>query len=288
MVGVAFSGLMNANNVGYIIPLPVVHTFLQNFRRHGEYTGKCSDCFEIQSMENVALRRAFGLHKASGVMLSRVPPESNVHGVLMVRDILLELDGVPIGNDGTVQLPGTHDLVRVTFSYLVYRAARGHPLKLTVLRQHERTTFTVPAMPQPELLLVCKQPLPQPTYLVVGGLVFVPLMSPYEALIPRRKLDAVLKRPSFDGQQIVCLLMILRAEVNVGYEEQVGQLAQLNGVPVKSLRTLWEQVEAITEGPLVFRLDSGEMIVMDAAKCWASEADIFRNHRITRRCNLEP
>ena len=109
LVGVAFSGLMNANNVGYIIPLPVVHTFLQNFRREGEYTGKCSDCFEIQSMENLALRRSFGLAKReSGVMLSRVPPESNVHGILYARDILLELDGVPIGNDGTIQLPGTH------------------------------------------------------------------------------------------------------------------------------------------------------------------------------------
>ena len=107
-------------------------------------------------MENLALKRSFGLHKASGVMISRVPPESNVHGVLQVRDILLELDGVKIANDGTIQLPGTHDLVRVTFSYLVYRAARGHPLKLTVLRQHERREFTVPAMPQPELLLVCK------------------------------------------------------------------------------------------------------------------------------------
>ena len=285
LVGVAFSGLMNANNVGYIIPLPVVHTFLQNFRRHGEYTGKCSDCFEIQSMENMALRRSFGLHKATGVMLSRVPQESNVHGVLQVRDILLELDGVPIGNDGTIQLPGTHDLVRVTFSYLVYRASRGHPLKLTVLRKHEKLEFTVPAMPQPELLLVCKQPLPKPSYLIVGGLVFVPLMSPYEALIPRRKLDAVLKQPSFDGQQIVCLLMILRAEVNVGYEEQVGQLASLNGEDVKSLRGLKEQVEGITAGPMCFRLDSGEMIVMDAGKCWASEADIFRNHRITSRAS---
>jgi S1-C subfamily serine protease len=181
LVGVAFSGLLNANNVGYIIPLPVVHTFLQNFRRHGSYTGKCSDCFEIQSMENLALRRSFGLHKASGVMLSRVPPESNVHGVLHVRDILMELDGVQIANDGTIQLPGTHDLVRVTFSYLVYRAARGHPLKLTVLRDHQRVDFVVPAMPQPELLLVCKQPLPKPSYLVVGGLVFVPLMC-----VPRR------------------------------------------------------------------------------------------------------
>ena len=34
LVGVAFSGLMNANNVGYIIPLPVLHTFLQNYRCH--------------------------------------------------------------------------------------------------------------------------------------------------------------------------------------------------------------------------------------------------------------
>ena len=37
--------------------------------------------------------------------------------------------------------------------------------------------WQVAAKPQPELLLVCKQPLPRPSYLVVGGLVFVPLMS---------------------------------------------------------------------------------------------------------------
>ena len=248
VVGVAFSGLMNANNVGYIIPLPVVHTFLANFRRHGAYSGKCSDCFEIQSMDNVALRRTFGLHKSSGVMISRVPPESNVYGVLKVRDILLELDDIKIANDGTIQLPGTQDLVRVTFSYLVYRAAREHSLKLAVLRDHERVEVTVPAQPQPELLLVCKLPLPRPSYVVIGGLVFVPLMSPYESLLPRRKLDAVLKRPSFEGQQIVMLLNVLRAEVNVGYEELSGQLASLNGEPVLSLRHLKEMVEGITEG----------------------------------------
>ena len=83
-------------------------------------------------------------------MLSRVPPESNVHGVLAVRDILLELDGVPIGNDGTIQLPGTHDLVRVTFSYLVYRAARGHPLScLGSAALQNRHGAGKPVQPQP-------------------------------------------------------------------------------------------------------------------------------------------
>jgi len=73
----------------------------------------------------------------------------------------------------------------------------------------------------------------------------------------------------------------------VGYEEQLGQLASLNGEPVRSLRALKEQVEAIATGPLCFRLDSGEMTVMDAAKCWQSEAEIFRNHRITSRASQD-
>lgn len=123
------------------------------------------------------------------------------------------------------------------------------------------------------------------SYLVVGGLVFVPLMSPYEALIPRRKLDAVLRQPSFEGQQIVVLLMILRAEVNVGYEEQMGQVVEMNGEPIKSLRGLREQVESVSEGKLVFRMDSGELIVIDAKTCWQSEPDIFYTHRIPHRCS---
>jgi len=199
----------------------------------------------------------------------------------------MELDGVRIANDGTIQLPGTQDLVRVTFSYLVYRAARGQPLRVGVLRNHERMEFEVPAQPQPELLLVCKQPLPRPSYFVAGGLVFVPLMSPYEALIPRRKLDAVLRQPSVEGQQIVMLLMVLRAEVNVGYEEHSGRLASLNDVPITSMRHLKESVEAIKEGMLSFRLDSGELIVMSAAKCWASEESIFRTHCIHGRASSD-
>lgn len=287
LVGVAFSGLMNSNGIGYIIPLPVLHTFLEHFRKHGAYTGKCSDCFEIQSMENAALRRRFKLEGASGVMISRIPPESAVHGVLEVRDILMEVDGVHIANDGTIQLPDTQDLVRVTFSYLVYRAPRGYPIRLTVLRKGERKQLTVEAMPQPELLLACKQPLPKPTYLVVGGLVFVPLMSPYESLVPRRKMDLVLRKPAFEGQQTVVLLMVLRAEVNIGYEELTGRVVELNGVEVQSLRQLKQQVEARKDGNFEIRLESGELIAMSARRVWQTEEAIFRTHCIPRRANIE-
>ena len=52
------------------------------------------------------------------------------------------------------------------------------------------------------------------------------------------------------------------------------------------LKNLLERVERQTEGNLVFRLDSGEMIVMSAEKCWASEREIFRTHMISSRCIL--
>lgn len=154
-----------------------------------------------------------------------------------------------------------------------------------MLRDREKHEFDVEARPQPELLLICKQPLPKPSYLVVGGLVFVPLMSPYEALVPRRKLDAVLRQPAFEGEQMIVLLMVLRAEVNVGYEELLGLVESFNGEPVLSLAQLKERSENTKEGNLQFRLESGEMIVISARKCWESEAAIFRTHRIPHRAS---
>ena len=47
-------------------------------------------------------------------------------------------------------------------------------------------------------------------------------MTTYEALVPQRKLDAVLRTPRFDGEQMIVLLMVLRSEVNVVYEELLG------------------------------------------------------------------
>ena len=160
----------------------------------------------------------------------------------------------------------------------------GQPIRFVVLRDKKRISLTIPAKPQPELLLACKQPLPKPAFVVVGGLVFVPLVSVYESLIPRRKLDSVLRQPAVEGEQVVLLLMVLRAEINIGYEELAGQLAALNGEKVHSLRWLLERVEQIeTEQPkgnLTFRLESGEMIVLPVAKWRETEEEIFATHCI--------
>ena len=41
VVGVAFESLDEGENVGYIIPVPVIQHFLQDVQVHGKYTGFC-------------------------------------------------------------------------------------------------------------------------------------------------------------------------------------------------------------------------------------------------------
>ena len=110
--------------------------------------------------------------------------------------------------------------------------------------------------------------------------------------------------------------MVLRAEINIGYEELTGQLATLNGAPrrprtrapparrlrpgtppfrclsppgepVHGLKNLLERVERQTEGNLVFRLDSGEMMVLPVAKWRATEEEIFATHCIAHRASAD-
>ena len=42
-VGVAFQSMKadEAENIGYVIPTPVIHHFITDFKRNGVYTGKC-------------------------------------------------------------------------------------------------------------------------------------------------------------------------------------------------------------------------------------------------------
>lgn len=62
-------------------------------------------------------------------------------------------------------------------------------------------------------------------------------------------------------------------------------IARVRAQPPRAspLRVL--QVEAVAHGTLCFRFDSGEMIVVSADKCWASESDIFRTHCISQRAS---
>uniref|UniRef100_A0A803RBS4 Uncharacterized protein n=1 Tax=Cannabis sativa TaxID=3483 RepID=A0A803RBS4_CANSA len=102
VVGVAFQNLSGAENIGYIIPVPVIKHFITGVEESGKYVGFCSLGLSCQPTENVQLRNYFQMRKdMTGVLVSKINPLSDAHKILKKDDIILAFDGVPIANDGT-------------------------------------------------------------------------------------------------------------------------------------------------------------------------------------------
>lgn len=71
-IGIAFQSLKHedAENIGYIIPAPVIDHFINDYERNGAYTGFPTLGMDWQKMENPTLRSALGMkNQHSGVLI---------------------------------------------------------------------------------------------------------------------------------------------------------------------------------------------------------------------------
>ena len=104
VVGVAFlkNASGNTDNVGWIIPIPVVRTFLCQWDRRREYRGMTQLGFRYQKLENRTFRKSVGMQpEQSGILATEVAPLGGWAGLLKPRDVILEVDGVQVWNDGS-------------------------------------------------------------------------------------------------------------------------------------------------------------------------------------------
>nr|CAB3461459.1 unnamed protein product [Digitaria exilis] len=141
VAGVAFQNLSGAENIGYIIPVPVIKRFISGVEESGKYSGFCTLGVSCQATENVQLRECLGMRpEMTGVLVSRINPLSDAFRILKKDDILLEFDGVPIANDGTVPFRNRE---RITFDHLVSMKKPGETAVLKVLRDGKEQELSV-------------------------------------------------------------------------------------------------------------------------------------------------
>nr|CAB3467601.1 unnamed protein product [Digitaria exilis] len=136
-VGIAFQSLKHedAENIGYVIPTPVINHFIKDYQKSGEYTGFPILGIEWQKMENPDLRKAMGMKSdQKGVRVRRVEPTAPESGCLQPSDIILSFDGIDIANDGTV--PFRHG-ERIGFSYLVSQKYTGEKARVKYGKDYE-------------------------------------------------------------------------------------------------------------------------------------------------------
>ncbi|KAG6547502.1 hypothetical protein Mapa_010950 [Marchantia paleacea] len=289
-VGIAFQSLKHedAENIGYVIPTPVITHFITDYVRTGDYTGFPILGIEWQKMENPDLRKALGMKtNQKGVRIRRVEPTAPAAKQLMSSDILLSFDDIDIANDGTV--PFRHG-ERIGFSYLVSQKYTGEVARIKILRGSKFKEFEVELANQKRLVPAHIKGKP-PSYYIIAGIVFAAVSVPYlrseygkdyDYDSPVKLLDKLLHAMAqTEEEQLVVVSQVLVADINIGYEDIVNtQILAFNGTAVRNLKHLANMVENCEDQFLRFDLEYQQIVVLETKTAKAATIDILATHCI--------
>lgn len=287
VAGVAFQNLSGAENIGYIIPVPVIKHFISGVEESGSYIGFCSMGLSCQATENAQLREHFKMRPGlTGVLISKINPLSDAYKFLKKDDILLALDGIPIANDGTVPFRNRE---RITVDHLVSMKKPNDTAEVKVLRSGEEHIFRITLRPLQPLVPV-HQFDKLPSYFIFAGLVFIPLTQPYlheygedwYNTSPRRLCEKALREVSKKaGEQLVVLSQVLMDDINTGYERLSElQVKKVNDVEVENLKHLCQLVEECEKENIRFDLDDERVIILNYRLAKIATSRILKRHRI--------
>lgn len=292
IVGIAMQALEQAENIGYIVPSPIIEHFLKDVE-DGRYDGFPELDIYIQLLENKALRQTLNVpDKYGGLLVTGVSERNIKSGVIKPGDLLLEIDGHAIGRDGKIDWENG---LRIESSHLEYLKQVGESLDILLYRNGSKI--------KKKILLTVKKPRVNqrlydkaPTYFVFAGLVFQPLNSGYLkaahgaqysliSYVPLYTLEGYKKmipdRIKSDRDEVVILSRILPDSVNHGYKDmETSVIYSVNGKPVKDIKHLIKLVEN-TQGPfLKIITDYGNLIAIDVKKAKNRKNKILQNYQV--------
>ncbi|KAI3500847.1 hypothetical protein L1887_36673 [Cichorium endivia] len=289
-VGIAFQSLKHedAENIGYVIPTPVIMHFIQDYEKNGEYTGFPILGVEWQKMENPDLRMSMGMgNEHKGVRIKRIEPTAPESNVLSPSDVIISFDGVNVANDGTV--PFRHG-ERIGFSYLVSQKYTGDKALVKILRKSKIHEFNIKLATHKRLIPAHIGGKP-PSYYIIAGFVFTAVSVPYlrseygkdyDFDAPVKLLDKHLHAMAQSvDEQLVVVSQVLVADINIGYEEIVNtQVLAFNNKPVRNLKSLADMVENCNEEFLKFDLEYDQIVVLRTKMAKKATRDILLTHCI--------
>ena len=290
IVGVAMQGLTNGQNIGYIVPVPIIKHFLVDLE-DGHYDGFPEDGTIMQTMENPGLRSKYGLgDKQTGVLVIAVLPGSPAAGNIFLDDVILSIDGHKVADDGTIAFGPTG---RINLNHLIQMHQIGDQLDMEILRDGKikYAEFNLTTAVGHYDLVYREQYDKRPTYFIYGGLVFMPLTTNYlktwgedwEVNAPVYLLAKRYDYPNSEGEEVVILSNVLPSSVNIGYHEYGDFIiAAVNGIEIHNFKDLIKEVERGQGQPFIsFTEKNGTKIVLDRNKAEKELGDILNVYKIS-------
>lgn len=290
IVGVVMQTRKNSENIGYMVPAPIIEHFLTDMT-DGRYDGFPEDGVYAQSMENEGLKTMYGLKSdQSGALVTAVIPGSPADGYILPGDVIMSIDGHAVADDGTVEFRPKE---RTRADYYIQQHQIGEKVAIQILRNGREQTigFSLFKAWGSGSLVKNTQYDTRPAYYVYGGLVFCPITLNYlwtwgynwSEDAPFNLINYFThERPKQEGEEVVIIIKVLPSEVNQGYEAFINErIVEVNGKTVRDLQHLIALVEDGSDNPfVVFKTKRGPVIAMDRKKVAAKQSMILQTYRI--------
>ena len=255
VVGIAMQTLGGADNIGYVIPVPVIQQFLTDVA-DGELSGIPSLGIHTQNMENDALQSFYGLtDDATGVIVTHVIPGMPAEGKLTPGDVILSVDGRTVAGDQTVEFRPQE---RTHMNFYIDQHQLGESVDMDILRdgKPQKLRIILNRTVQEAALVPPLRYDTSPSYFIYGGLVFSTLTTNYLDMWDDENYGASfshlrwlrVKPKTIDGEEAIFIVKILPSYANRGYHDLVDRrIVKVNGQPVQNLEALVAAVESCTD-----------------------------------------
>lgn len=292
VIGVVFSGIPSAENIGYVIPTDEIQMFLDDVADE-TYEGNPRLFAHMQTAENPALRKKLGLESGdTGLIVTSAEEDDSM---LRPWDVMEAIGEHDIDNRGMVEGPGG---LRLHFGYYVPKLAKEGKVPVTIIRDGERQEIELPVEAQLDSLQKSLDGA-YPSYLIHGPMVFTPSYAELaQAAARAAPLLAASNNPiigrlgdevEFEGEQLVVLPSpFFPHRVTRGYELGVlPVLKSVNGVDVKNLAHLAELLRD-AEGEFIefsFAGTTNETLVFDREQLAEATEDVLNDAGIRERAS---
>ncbi len=292
MIGLAFSRLGDAQNIGYIIPNEEIELFLKDIA-DGHYDGKPALFDELQTLENPALRKYLKLDKSTSGIVVHQPYDVSPAYPLKEWDVITHIGDTPVDDQGMVN--ATADL-RVNFRYMIQKINHDNHVPLTVVRDGKPITVSVP------LIVERPQLVPElygqyPSYFIYGPLVFSRASAAFASFLNSSAAligafgyigsPLVTERgvmPTPERQELVVVAgPFFPSRLAEGYSNPTAMVvATVNGVHIRSLAHLVSVLRDLKDENVVFEFASrsGEALVFPREQMVAATDGILTDNGV--------
>jgi S1-C subfamily serine protease len=290
VVGVAFQGNKNLENMGFFIPPPIIDHFLSDLD-DGVYHGFPYLGILAANLENPAARAYAGMtEEESGIRIDHIVRKSSPENLLQCDDIITAINGHPVANDGTIIWNG----LRLNCMYLADFMQIGETMQFDIIRGDERSGVEIELNDYDPTSLRSHLYDIRPNYYIYAGLVFAPLnrevLKTYsddwiveapQELVYETYYRALVEDGFFDTKRVVQIRR-LDHEVNAEESRYLYRIIEtVNGAPIHTLQDLAEAIDQNQADQHVIRFEQGNRItVLDRKQADAAHEDILQKYAI--------